>query len=227
MESVVLEAATRPQSFSLGTALSVIFLFFGASGVFVHFQDALNTIFGVKSEPGQDILVLARRRAFSFLLVLSLGLLLAAILLVNSLVAFLGDFIADLLPGSFIWMRALDIIASLILLEILISLVFKVVPDVDMAWTDVAIGAAVTSALSMIGIFALGLYFQYADPRSAFGVAGSLIALLIWVYYSAQILLVGAEFTQEYAEKYGDGIAPNDGAMRPSARQQSMQAGHF
>lgn len=161
----------------------------------MHFQDALNTIYGVKSEPCQ--LALVRKRTLSYLLVLSLGLLLAAILLVNSLVAFLGDFIADLLPGSLIWMHVLDVIASFTLLEILISLIFKVVPDVDIAWMDVAIGAAVTSVLSMIGIFTLGFYFQYADRRSAFGVAGSLIALLIWAYYSAQIFLVGAEFTKE------------------------------
>jgi len=211
--TTILEAAGRPEGLSLTTIISVIVLFFGASGVFVQLQETLNTIWDVQPDPEKGIMNRVQKRVFSFLLVIGIGFLLIVLLVVNSLVAVFSQMLSDVLPPAFAWAHLLNFVVSLLMMTGLIALVYKVIPDVKIAWRDVGVGAVVTAVLFMIGIFGLGQYFQYSNLTSNYGAAGSLIILLIWVYYSAQIFFLGAEFTQLYANRYGDRIRPDKGAV--------------
>lgn len=221
----MLDAARQPRGASLATILSVAVLLFGASGVFVQLQGAMNTIYDVRPDPHKGLANTLRKRVFSFAIVIALGLLLAAILLVNSLVALLGQSLAELLPGSLVWVRVLNFLVSFLLLIAMIAIVFKVIPDAEVTWQDAVLGALVTAILFTIGVIALGLYFEYGDPTTSYGAAGSLILLLIWVYYSAQILFIGAEFTQTYATRYGSKILPDDNAVWTAPAKAQFQQG--
>lgn len=210
---MILESASQPQGLSLATAVSIAVLFFSASGVFVQLQDALNTIWEVKPDPEQGLMTTLRRRAISFLMILGIGILLLALLLMNSLIAFLDQILTELLPFSITWARLLNYGISFGIVSGLIALVYKEIPDVKMAWRDVWLGAVVTAILFALGVFGISLYLRFSSPTSSYGAAGSLIVLLIWIYYSAQIVFLGAEFTQVFANRYGQRIRPDKNAI--------------
>lgn len=211
--ATILEAASQPVGLSLATAVSLVVLFFSASGVFVQLQDALNTIWEVMPAPEQGIITRIKKRGVSFVMVLALGLLLIILLLVSSLVSLLDQVLSEILPFSITWARLFNYGFLFLMATVLIAVVFKVIPDVKIAWRDVLVGSAVTAVLFALGVVGITLYMRHSDPTSSYGAAGSLIILLLWVYYSAQIIFLGAEFTQVYANRYGQRIEPDENAV--------------
>lgn len=211
---VALNNANQPEVGNIASLISVGVLLVGASGVFAQLQDALNTVWNVQPKPGKGIWGVIAKRLFSFLMVLAIGFLLLASLIISAVLSALKKFNLDFLPGSeFLWSNV-DFVVSFCLITFMFALMFKYVPDVKITWKDVWIGAIITSLLFIFGKFLLGWYFQQGSLGSTYGAASSLIIFLAWVYYSAQIILFGAEFTQVYAHKYGSKIIPSRRSQR-------------
>ena len=220
----ILQSAEEPGDGELlPTLLGVALLLFGASGVFTQLQDAMNTIFGVKPAPGRGVLGLIKDRFFSFTMVLSIGFVLLVSLVLSTVLTTLGDFVGGLVSEAAILLWIVNFVISFGVITLLFALIFKTVPDVKLAWRDVLIGAALTALLFKIGEYALGFYFENSDPTSAFGAAGSIILLLLWVYYSAQIIFLGAEFTEVYAREAGSGIEVEEGAIAITDEARAQQ----
>ncbi|MGV2827097.1 YihY/virulence factor BrkB family protein [Myxosarcina sp. GI1(2024)] len=205
---LALNNISQPQIRGTASLISIGVLLIGASGIFVQLQDALNTVWNVKPKPGQGILLFVRKRLFCFLMVLAIGFLLMLSLIISTAVSTLETYRTDFLPGSAILWENIDFIVSLGLLTFLFGLMFKYVPDATIVWKDVFVGALITALFFIFGKFLLGLYFSAGSLGSAYGAAGSLAVFLAWVYYSALIVLIGAEFTQVYARMYGSDIRP-------------------
>jgi membrane protein len=197
----------------ISTIVGVVTLFVGASGVFGELQSSLNTIWEVKPKPGRGVLGQLKDRFLSFTMVLGVAFLLLVSLVLSALLSALGTSVAGALPGGEgIW-QVVTFLATFSLVTTLFALIFKYVPDARIQWRDVWLGAAVTALLFTIGKFLLGLYLGKAAPGSSYGAAGSIIALVVWVYYAAQILFLGAEFTQVQARRQGAGIQPSKNAI--------------
>ncbi|WP_036478643.1 YihY/virulence factor BrkB family protein [Myxosarcina sp. GI1] len=205
---LALDNITEPQIRGMASLISIGVLLIGASGIFVQLQDALNTVWSVKPKPGQGIGLFIRKRLFCFFMVLAIGVLLMLSLIISTVVSTMSNYRTDFLPGSAVLWENLDFIVSLGLLTFLFGLMFKYVPDAKIVWKDVFVGALITALLFIFGKFLLGLYFSTGSLGSAYGAAGSLAVFLAWVYYSALIILIGAEFTQVYARMYGSDIRP-------------------
>jgi membrane protein len=205
--------ADQPGSGVLATILAVVVLLFGASGVFVGLQDALNTIWRVAPKPDRWLLGMIRDRFFSIVLVLGTGFLLLVSLVLTSVIDVLGHlWVPPSQLGGWPWV-VLNAAVSFAVITLLFALIFKYLPDAKVRWSDVWVGAIGTALLFNVGKHLLSLYLTYAGGASAYGAAGSLVVLLLWVYYSSQILLFGATFTRVYAQKYGEGIKPTENAM--------------
>ncbi|MFN2208614.1 MAG: YihY/virulence factor BrkB family protein [Candidatus Promineifilaceae bacterium] len=215
--ATVLETAKNLQGFTLSTLVSLAVLFFSASGVLVQLQDALDTVWDVQADPERGVMGTVKQRVFSFLVIVVIGILLIALLLANTFVSGLGESLNTLLPFSFGWARVLTAVASLVSYTVLIAVLFKTIPNVQISWRDVAIGAVVTALLLSLGLVGLNLYFQFSNPTSSYGAASSFMALLIWIYYSAQMLFLGAEFTEVYALRFGNHFRPDEGAIWDSS----------
>lgn len=208
--------AESPAKGIISTIVGMVTLFFGASGVFRELQASLNTVWEVKPKPGLGLWAEVRSRIFSFTMVLSVAFLLLVSLVVSSLLSAVGTFLAELLPGGEALWQVANFLISAAIVAVLFAVIFKYVPDAMIKWRDVWLGAAVTSALFSVGKFALGLYLGKAAVGSAYGAAGSIIALVVWVYYATQIFLLGAEFTQVRARRSGRGIEPSPNAVATS-----------
>jgi membrane protein len=212
LQSIAKNAHT-PGSGVLSIVIGLLVLLFGASGVFGELQSALNTVWQVAPKPGRGIWGVVKDRFFSFTLVVGVAFLLLVSLLVSAALTWVGQVFEKTLPGgAFVW-QLLNFAISLGVVTALFALMFKTLPDVHIKWRDVWVGAAVTAALFTLGKLGLGIYLGSAGVSSAYGAAGSIVALVIWVYYSAQVLLVGAEFTEAYARRYGSRITPDDKAV--------------
>lgn len=219
----LLQSASRPQLGSISGILGLIALLFGAAGLFGQLQDALNTIWEVAPKPNRGIWGVIRDRFFSFTMVLGTGfLLLVSLMLTAGLSAAGRYFVGDAYDQTLLW-RVVNFAVSLLATWVLFALIFKIIPDVEIAWRDVALGAALTAVLFALGRWALGLYLANSATASAYGAAGSLVLLLVWVYYSAQILFMGAEFTQVYARRYGSKIVPSENAVPLSEEARATQ----
>jgi membrane protein len=204
--AAMLEHARRPGAGLLASVLSFATLLFGASGVFGELKDALNTIWGVEPPPGGGIGRFLRDRALAFAMVLLIGFLLLAALVVTTVLARVAPSLAGSVPGLAWALRGANFLISLGVYALLFALIFRVLPDAQIAWRDVWVGAVLTAALFAVGTHAIGLYLSEAGVGSPYGAAGSLAVLLVWVYYSAQVLFFGAEVTQVYANRYGSRI---------------------
>jgi len=200
--------ARAPGSGVLGIAVGVVVLLFGASGVFGELQSALNTVWDVAPKPGRGIWGIVKDRFFSFTLVLGVAFLLLVSLVISAGLTWVGKVFENSLPGGAVVWQVLNFGISFAVVTALFAVMFKKLPDVLIRWRDVWVGAAVTAALFTLGKFGLGIYLGSAGVSSAYGAAGSIVALVIWVYYSAQVLLVGAEFTEVYARRFGSAITP-------------------
>lgn len=219
--------ASKPSENILASIIGVVTLLLGAGGVFGQLQDALNTVWGVEVKPGQGILATLKSRFLSFSMVLGVGFLLLVSLVLSSFIAGIHNFFLGLLPGAETILQLVNFLVSFGIVTLLFALIYKLLPDVQIEWRDVWVGAAVTSLLFTIGKTALGIYLGNSGVLSAYGAAGSLVLILLWIFYSAQILLFGAEFTQVYATRYGSKIVPAENAIAvtPEARaRQGMSA---
>ena len=205
--------ANQPDISSVASLISVGVLLFGASGVFAQLQDALNTVWNVKARPDRGVMNFIRKRILSFSAVLGIGFLLLVSLVMSAILSALNHYMEHVIPGADSLWHLLHFVISFGVITLLFALMYKFLPDVKIAWGDVWIGASITAFLFTIGKFALGFYLGRGSFGSTYGAAGSLIVILVWVYYSAQILFFGAEFTQVYAGKYGSRIVPDKNAV--------------
>jgi membrane protein len=215
--------ANRPAAGILATVVGLITLFLGASGVFGQLKDALNTIWEVKPKEGQGFIAVIKDRFLSLTMVLGVGFLLLTSLVISAALAALSDFLGGLLPGLEFFWQVVNFVISFAVVTLLFALIYKILPDVKIAWRDVWLGAAVTALLFTIGKTLLGLYIGNAGVGSAYGAAGSLLVILVWVYYSAQILFFGAEFTQVYAKQSGRRIVPEANAEPVTEEERAQQ----
>lgn len=204
----MIDNASNPSQNIFSAIIGLVTLLFGATGIFIQLQGALNTIWGVEDAETEARFDFVRSRLLSFGMLLVIGFLLFVSLVASTVIASLDQFVADLVPGSQFFIQVLNTVVSLGLVVLLFGLIYKFLPDAEIAWRDVWVGAAITALLFTIGKMLLGLYLGNSGVTSMYGAAGSLIALLLWVYYSAQIVLFGAEFTQVYARRYGSKIVP-------------------
>lgn len=210
----MVQNADKPNSGgAIATIIGVILLLFGASGVFGQLQSALNTIWEVKPKPGQGIRSFLVSRFLSFAMVLVIGFLLLVSLLLSSLLAAVSYFFNGLMPGLPILGQVINFLISFGVITVLFASIYKFLPDVEIPWKNLWVGAAVTAVLFNIGKLAIGLYLGNSSVGSAYGAAGSLVVVLIWVFYSAQILLIGAEFTQVYSKYRGTPLRPSKHAV--------------
>jgi membrane protein len=215
----IAQQAAQPTKGLLATMIGILLALFGASGVFGQLQDALNTIWGVKAKPGAGILGFLRLRFLSFAMVGGVCFLLLVSLTLQSVLRGFSHYVQAVLPGGIVIAMAVYWIFDLAVVILLFAIIFKFLPDAKIQWRDVWIGAIMTAILFAIGKWALGLYLGSGSAASAYGAASSLITLLLWVYYSSQILLFGAEFTQVYACQAGRGVEPDEHAMRLETKE--------
>ena len=214
---VGLNNANQPELSSIASIISIIVLLIGASGVFAQLQEALNTVWDVKAKPNQGIWNFIRKRLLSFGMVLVIGFLLLVSLVLSAVLSGVSKLQINLLPGLTPVWQLLNFGISFAFITLLFALIYYYLPDVKIRWKDVWIGAIITALLFTVGKFAIGLYLGRGSLGSAYGAAGSLIVFLAWVFYSAQILLFGAELTQVYARKRGRSIRPNSHAERTTS----------
>lgn len=217
----IVEGATAPSSFTIAAIISLGVMFWGASNIFSHLKETLNFMWGVRAKPGAGIgiLVFIRTRLLAFAIVLIAGLLLASYFLANTAISIaipiINEYIPDALEVVPAW-RTIQIVqlgAAFIIVTLLFALFYKILPDVKIKWRDVWVGAAATSLLFGIGTIALSIYLSLSSVGSLYGAAGSILVILMWVNYSAQIFLYGAEFTYVYATRYGSQIHPKGHAV--------------
>jgi membrane protein len=209
----MLQRADQPSSGVVATVIAMVTLLLGASGLFGQLQDALNTIWGVEPKPGRGIWGLIQDRFLSFMAVLGTGFLLLVSLVLSAALSALGKWFGGILPVPEAVLQTLNLLVSFGVITLLFAMMFKLLPDARIAWRDVWVGAGITALLFTLGKFLIGLYLGKSDVGSAYGSAGSLVIVLVWVYYSAQILLFGAEFTQVYANAGGVAIVPTEQAV--------------
>lgn len=220
----MLQRANQPSTGIVATAVAGGTLLLGASGLFGQLQDALNTIWGVKPRPGRGMWGLIQDRFLSLMAVLGTGFLLLVSLVLSAALSALGTWFGGLLPAPELLLQALNFLLSLGVITVLFAMMFKLLPDARIAWRDVWVGAGITALLFTLGKILIGLYLGKSDVGSAYGAAGSLVIVLVWVYYSAQILLFGAEFTQVYANAGGTAIVPTEQAV--AVDEQNVGGGH-
>ena len=189
--------------------LGVITLFVGATGVFIEIQDSINHIWRVKAKPANGWEKMLINRVLSFSMIISLGFLLIVSLIINGLILTLSDQLSQYCPDVTIFIfNIFNVILTFIIISALFAVIYKFLPDVEIGWSDVRIGAFFTATLFIVGKLFIGIYIEKVTPGSAYGAAGSLIIILAWVYYTSAILYFGAEFTQVYSEHYGGKIKP-------------------
>jgi membrane protein len=209
----MLQRANHPSTGIIATIVAGATLLLGASGLFGQLQEALNTIWGVEPKSDRGIWGMIQDRFLSFMAVLGTGFLLLVSLVLSAALAALGKWFGGVLPAPEAVLQVVNFLVSFLVITMLFAMMFKLLPDAHIAWRDVWIGAGMTALLFTIGKFAIGLYLGKSDVGSAYGTAGSLVIILLWVYYSSQILLFGAEFTQVYANTSGEKIRPTEQAV--------------
>jgi membrane protein len=221
----VLHSVNRPAARTLASVVGLAVVLVGASGAFLELQGALNKIWKVKPKDESFWVCALRNRCSSFGLVLATGFLLMVSLALSAALEAMGKFMGHLVPtAAFILLESVNFVVSAAVVTLLFAMIYKFLPDTPIAWSDVWIGAAATAFFFSVGKFLIGLYLGRSTVASAYGAAGSLVILLAWVYYSAQLLLLGAEFTHIYAVKHGSraGVAPPWHAGAMLAAQQAV-----
>lgn len=212
ISSILLKSSKQGAS-TLATVIGIGTSLLGAAGLFGQLQDALNTIWEVAPKPNQGIMALVRARFLSFGMVLGTGFLFAVSMLLSVAIGALTKFMGDALPIPPGAIQAINELVTFGVLILMFAMIFKVLPDAEIGWKDVWVGAIVTSFLFTIGKYALGIYLSHVATSSPYGAASSLVLILLWVYYAAQILFFGAQFTQVYGTKYGTKIVPSPNAV--------------
>ena len=201
-------ATTNKQSGALAATIGAGLLLLGAIAVVAQLQQSLNFIWEVKVRSSSGWRQLIRDRLFSLALVLAIGFLLLVSLVVSTVLSAVTTYFSEYYQVSGIIWQTLDGVVSFVFVTVLFGLIYKILPDVQLTWRDVAIGATITSLLFTLGKFLIGFYLGHATIASTYGAAGSFVTLLVWVYYSAAIFFYGAEITKVYATRYGSGVVP-------------------
>ncbi|WP_090677664.1 YihY/virulence factor BrkB family protein [Myroides guanonis] len=206
-----MEKVTVNREGILPTVIGVGFLLFSASGVFAEIQSSINYMWGFAARPNKSIIRLVKNRLLSFAMIASVGFVLLVSLMLNSIVSLFYNYLASFFAEETLHLvNILNNILVFSIITLLFALIFKTLPNGKIRWKDTFVGAAFTAILFMIGKFGIGLYLGTTAQSSLYGAAGSIIIMLIWVYYSAMILYFGAEFTKNYALLYGEKIKPGD-----------------
>ncbi|MBC5774375.1 YihY/virulence factor BrkB family protein [Pontibacter sp. KCTC 32443] len=207
VQTIIKNASVSGTGWALWVGIGT--LVFAGTTFFVTLQQSLNSVWNLKVKPENGILRMVKERLSSFGIILSIALLMLISLVMSTAIAMLSEFISSLLPGLGAWViRIIDFVISVGLISLLFALIFKYLPDGIIRWKDTFIGAVVTALLFGLGKFLISWYISTSDPGSAYGAAGSIIIILVWIYYSSMIVFFGAEFTQQYAKKYGQRIRP-------------------
>ncbi len=221
----ILRTAAEPKTNRLAGILGIVILVFGASGVFVQLQQSLNRVWGVVPKPGAALKSLLRKRMLSFAVVLGIGFLLVVSLILSTALTALGDYLERRYHLPVALLHVLNILTSFLLITLLFALIYRLLPDVKLTWRDVFLGAIVTSILFGVGKTLIGFYLGRTGAASAYGAAGSLVMLLSWVYYSALVFLLGAEFTRAYThEARGATPATERGAVHADTTRPEERA---
>jgi len=213
--------ADKPKTGTVATVVGVVMLLFGAMGLFGQLQDALNTIWGVQPKPGRGVMGIVRDRFLSFSMVLGTAFLLLVSLVVSAGLSVVGKAFGEW--GLGVVGQCLNLAISVVVISVLFAMIYRFLPDAKIVWKDVWFGAAITAVLFTIGKYLIGVYLAQAGTASAYGAAGSLAVLLIWLYYSSQIFLFGAELTKVYANKFGSRILPKENAIPITAEARAEQ----
>jgi membrane protein len=218
VESMI-AGADKPRTGLIATAMGIGVLLFGSTGVFMELQSSMNAIWDVEPKPGGGVMAFLRHRALSLAMVLGIAFLLLVSLALSAGLTALGSALEPYIPGAPIVWELVMFGASFLVITVLFAMIFKVLPDVNIRYRDVWIGAAFTAALFVLGKFLVGIYLERADVATSYGAAGSVVVMLLWVYYSAHIFFFGAEFTQAYAHLNGASWAPTRDAVPAQHRK--------
>ncbi len=213
LQDIIKHAAISGKN-TIATIVSVVVLVIGATSVFGEMQDSINTIWGIKPKPKQGWVAYLKNRFLSFSVIVSLGFLLLVSLGISALLEGFKSRLQSIYPEiSVILLYVLNLVLTIGVTGLIFAAIFKVLPDAQIKWKDVMIGAAATTFLFLLGKFGISLYIARSNVGTTYGTAGSLVILLLWIYYSAMILYFGAEFTKAYAIKFGDDISPAEYAV--------------
>ena len=219
----MIASASKPSSSKIASAVGIVVLLFGASGIFGQLKDALNTIWEVKAKPNLGVKGFVHQYVLSFGMVLVIGFLLLVSMLLSTALAGFSHYLSAIVPlPPAVWHVA-EFILSFSVVTLLFALIFKVLPDATIGWRHVWIGAVVTALLFVIGKEGLSFYLGRPSTASSYGAAAAVVLLLLWVYYASCILLFGAEFTRVYAKAMGHAIEPNEYAVAVSAEMRAQQ----
>ena len=225
----VQEMLVRSQSNAdniVATVLGIVMMLIGAGGVFYQLQDALNTVWGLTAKPGLGLRGMLRDRAISFSMVLGVGFLLLISLILTTVLQAMNTMLSEMIPLHPLFWSILGSVTSFAVITLLFAAIFKVLPDAEVEWRDVWLGAIVTAALFTLAKFGLSWYLSRAATASTYGPAGALVLIMLWVYFSSIILLVGAELTQVFARSRGHGIRPSPHAVRVDRSERLLQDGN-
>ncbi|SIT89538.1 YihY/virulence factor BrkB family protein [Pontibacter indicus] len=221
----MVESINEITSFNFATVVIVVTLFIAATGVFVSLQDSLNEVWYVRPAPKRGYVKLILDRFLSFAMILAIAILLIVSLLANTILVAIGDFLEARLAGWIVYvMRGVNLVSGFVLMTFMFGCIYRFLPDAKIKWRDVWVGALVTSLLFAIGREIIGLYLGTSNITSIYGAAGSVIVILLWVFYTSQIIFFGAVFTFVYSRKYGFNIYPAEYAVR--FIRQEIEVGH-
>jgi membrane protein len=218
-----IESAGNAGNSLYATGLGLITLVFGLWGVFGELQDALNTIWGVTTKPGRGVLAIIKARFWSFAVVVGVGFLLLVSLAASAWLAAFGKFFSGLLPLPAAVMQAANALVTFVVIGLMFAVIYRLLPDVRLAWRNVWVGAAVTALLFTLGKSLIGLYLGRSAAASVYGAAGSFVVILLWIYYSAQVFFFGAEFTKVYSRHFGAIVVPDPTAVTLTAEARAAQ----
>jgi membrane protein len=213
MVQTIVQNADQPQLARTAGIFALVLLLWSASNIFVQLKRALDTVWGVELRRDLPLWEKIKRRLMPILIVFGIGILVILATVAGTALNAASSLISDLIPGGAIIWQILNHLLTLAIITLLFALIFKWLPDVEIAWKDVWPGAVLTALLFVVGQIALSWYLGQQSGSSVYGAAGSLIVVLLWIYYSAQIFLFGAEYTQVYATRYGNGVRPDDDAV--------------
>jgi len=204
----MIRAAYRPGTGLWATVIGIFVILFGSTSALVMLKQALNIVWGAKPDPNAPYWNLVKERLLSVALILFIGFLLILSMLLSVALSFVTGFFHHILPLPSSFIQAADFGISVLLITLLFALIYKILPDVEIAWTDVWVGSVITAVLFSLGKFLIGMYLGRSSIASAYGAASSLAVVLMWIYYCSQIFFIGAEITQVYANRYGSHVKP-------------------
>jgi len=223
IQEIIESAGQRPDAGFFATAVGMILLLLGAGGVVGQLQDSLNTIWRVVPKASRGMMGFLQDRLVSYSMVLSVGFLLLVSLVISAVLTAVSGIVGSFLSIDAATAHGLDFVVSFAFIMLLFAVIYKFVPNVRIAWRDVWIGAATTSLLFSVGKFLIGFYLGHSTVASIYGAAGSLVTLLLWVYYSSLMFLFGAELTQVYATRYGSKVTSAENAQSPRPASESQK----